>query len=57
MEYKLPGQDIVDAHSTPSLKRGELTRSAKRQMLIESYKLMSKDEREALLDTLYGPEN
>jgi hypothetical protein len=36
------------------LKRGELTRSAKRTMLVESYKLMSKDEREALLDALYG---
>jgi hypothetical protein len=54
MDHRPPDQDIIDRNSTPSLKRGELTRSAKRTMLVESYKLMSKDEREALLDALYG---
>lgn len=52
--HRPPDQDIIDAHSTPGLRRNELTRSAKRAQLIETQKGMTMDEREALLDKLYS---
>lgn len=54
MGHRPPDQDIIDAHSTPGLRRNELTRSAKRAQLIETQKGMTMDEREALLDKLYS---
>lgn len=54
--HRAPDQDIIDAHSTPGLKRGELSRSAKKDQLMDAYKFMSPVERDQLLDQLYGPQ-
>ena len=51
-----PDQDIIDQHTTPGLRKNELTRSAKRAQLIETQRGMTRDEIEALLDKLYGHE-
>ena len=48
-------EETVDANSTLGLKRNMLSRYAKKWHLRENYK-MTQQERDALLDELYGPE-
>lgn len=48
-------QHIIDQHSTPGLKKNELTRSAKKDQL--NGMKVRKDERDKILDELYGPEH
>ena len=50
-----PAQHIIDRYSTPGLKRNELSRDAKKAQLQESFKNDTREEREAILDKLYGP--
>jgi hypothetical protein len=47
-------QHIIEQHSTPGLQRHELTRSAKKDQL--NGMRVPKDERDKILEQLYGPE-
>jgi hypothetical protein len=47
-------QPIIDRHSAPGLKRNELSRSAKKEQL--NGMRVPKEERDKILDQLYGPE-
>jgi hypothetical protein len=51
-------EGVVAAHSTPSLKRNQLTRSAKKLSMEfdERYRSMSKADRDAFLDQLFPEE-
>ncbi len=49
-------EQILEKHSTPGLRRGELSRNAKKEHLADSYKFLTAVEREELLDKLYPPQ-
>ena len=51
-------EEVLAKYSTPSLRRGELTRAAKKlnMQFDAQYSQMTREERDAFLDEFYGPE-
>ncbi len=50
-------QDIIDKHGDPRLKRNELERFAKKEHLNSQGMSKLPEERDELLDKIYGPED
>lgn len=48
--------EILAEYSTPSLRRNELTRSAKKEHLNGVAKHLTREERDKILEQLYGQE-
>jgi hypothetical protein len=48
--------EVLAAYSTPGLRKNQFTRDGKKDWLAMSYPKMDREERDKILNELFGPE-